>query len=75
MVDYWQNGIVLKTAKWGLEVRVRKIKGASWQGKIVGFYSTSLTPIGYAVESEREVGSVQIYPQNALELVPDDETP
>lgn len=50
--------------------RVRKTKGASWQGRIVGFYSTNLTPIGYAVESEREPGSVQIYPEGALEPAP-----
>lgn len=50
--------------------RVRKTKGASWQGRVVGFYSTTLTPIGYAIESEREPGSVQIYPQNALEPAP-----
>lgn len=50
--------------------RVRKIKGSSWQGVICGFYSTELTNIGYAVESEREPGSVQIYPESALELVP-----
>jgi len=49
---------------------VRKTKGSSWQGKIVGFYSTDLTPVGYCVESEREPGSVQIYPQGALEAVP-----
>jgi hypothetical protein len=47
--------------------RVHKSKGAAWQGKVVGFYSTTLTPIGYAVESERETGSVQIYPEAALE--------
>ena len=52
--------------------RVRKIKGSSWQGPIVGFYSTALTPRGYCVESEREPGSVQIYPESALELVPED---
>lgn len=46
--------------------RVTKIKGSSWTGHIVGFYSTSLTPIGYAVESENEPGSVQIYPEDAL---------
>jgi dihydrofolate reductase (trimethoprim resistance protein) len=51
--------------------RVRKTKGSSWQGIIVGTYSTRLTPEGYAVESEREPGSVQIYPVGALELVPD----
>lgn len=47
--------------------RVRKTKGSSWHGRVVGFYSTSLTPVGYAVESEREPGSVQIYPVSALE--------
>ncbi len=52
--------------KFGLGARVRKTKGSSWQGRIVGFYSTDLTPIGYAVESEREPGSVQIYPEAAL---------
>lgn len=49
--------------------RVRKIKGSSWTGRVVGFYSTELTPIGYCVESERETGSVQIYPEAALELI------
>ncbi|NEI71071.1 hypothetical protein GR212_15940 [Rhizobium lusitanum] len=49
--------------------RVRKTKGSSWQGRIVGFYSTELTPVGYCVESEREPGSVQIYPETALEAI------
>ncbi|WP_183661506.1 DfrB family trimethoprim-resistant dihydrofolate reductase [Phyllobacterium trifolii] len=49
--------------------RVRKIKGSSWQGVVVGFYSTKLTPVGYNVESEREPGSVQLYPEAALEPV------
>lgn len=49
--------------------RVRKTKGSSWQGIVVGTYSTTLTPEGYCVESEREPGSVQIYPAQALELV------
>jgi hypothetical protein len=57
-------------AKWApIGTRVRKTKGSSWQGRIVGFYSTDLTPVGYCVESEREPGSVQIYPETALELV------
>lgn len=55
--------------KFSLGQRVRKIKGSSWQGRVVGFYSTELTPMGYAVESEREPGSVQIYPEAALEAV------
>lgn len=46
--------------------RVTKTKGSSWTGRIVGTYSTSLTPEGYAVESENEPGSVQIYPASAL---------
>jgi hypothetical protein len=50
--------------------RVRKRRGSSWQGRVVGFYSTGLTPEGYAVESEREPGSVQIYPLAALEAKP-----
>ena len=49
---------------------VRKLKGAQWQGKVVGAYSTSLTPEGYCVESDAHPGSVQIYPAAALELVP-----
>lgn len=52
--------------KFTLGQRVTKIKGSKWTGRVVGFYSTSLTPIGYAVESETETGSVQIYPEAAL---------
>jgi hypothetical protein len=50
--------------------RVTKTKGASWTGRVVGFYSTALTPVGYAVESENEPGSVQIYPEAALAACP-----
>lgn len=49
--------------------RVKKKKGSSWQGIIVGSYSTALTPVGWCVESEREPGSVQLYPEAALEVV------
>ena len=49
--------------------RVRKKSGSSWQGRVCGTYCTTLTPDGYCVESEREPGSVQIYPGHALELV------
>jgi len=48
---------------------VRKIAGSKWHGFVVGFYSTELTPVGYAVESMYEIGSVQIYPEKAIELV------
>lgn len=52
-----------------LGMRVMKIKGSEWQGRIVGYYSTKLTPEGYCVESEREKGSVQIYPRKALRVI------
>lgn len=45
---------------------VQKRSGSKWHGTIVGYYTTELTPIGYAVESYYEKGSVQIYPQVAL---------
>jgi dihydrofolate reductase (trimethoprim resistance protein) len=54
--------------KFRLGGTVTKIKGSNWTGKVVGFYSTSLTPRGYAVESATEKGSVQIYPEAALKL-------
>ena len=57
---------IKETRKFQLGDRVTKTKGSNWTGRVVGFYSTSLTPIGYAVESETEKGSVQIYPEQAL---------
>lgn len=48
--------------------RVEKIKGSQWKGVVVGTYSTDLTPEGYAVESDTEKGSVQIYPASALRI-------
>ena len=56
-------------ATFRLGDRVRKKSGAAWQGRVVGWYCTSLTPEGYAVESESHPGSVQIYPVAALERV------
>jgi dihydrofolate reductase (trimethoprim resistance protein) len=56
-------------ATFALGDRVRKKSGAAWQGRVVGWYSTELTPEGYAVESEFHPGSVQIYPVAALERV------
>lgn len=53
-------------AAWGLGEVVTKTKGSQWTGRVVGYYSTSLTPNGYAVESLTEKGSVQIYPEAAL---------
>jgi dihydrofolate reductase (trimethoprim resistance protein) len=48
---------------------VRKRKGSAWQGRVVGEYSTTLTPEGYNVESDAHPGSVQIYPAAALKLI------
>ncbi len=56
--------------KFQIGERVTKIKGSSWTGRVVGFYSTTLTPIGYNVESENETGSVQLYPEAALRSLP-----
>lgn len=54
--------------KFKLGDYVAKTSGSKWVGRIVGEYSTELTPEGYAVESSTEHGSVQIYPAKALEL-------
>jgi len=53
---------------FGIGDMVRKVRGSQWRGRVVGWYSTGLTPEGYAVESANEAGSVQIYPAVALEL-------
>lgn len=55
--------------KYKLGDCVAKKSGSDWYGRIVGTYSTKLTPIGYCVESDFHPGSVQIYPESALELV------
>jgi len=57
----------LTTSKFRLGDPVRKRSGSNWHGRVVGYYSTDLTPIGVCVESATEVGSVQIYPEKALE--------
>ena len=47
---------------------VIKKRGSSWRGRVVGTYSTELTPEGYVVESDYEPGAVQGYTAEALEL-------
>lgn len=54
---------------------VRKRSGSAWEGRVVGEYSTTLTPEGYAVESIAHPGSVQIYPAAALVLVGESKKP
>lgn len=60
---------ILPPCNWrfGFDAPVKKKTGGRWHGRVVGFYSTALTPEGYAVESRYERGSVQIYPVSALE--------
>lgn len=60
---------MIDTTNWKYQLgdEVYKKSGSGWSGKIVGFYSTKLTPKGYAVESSYHSGSVQIYPESALE--------
>lgn len=57
----------LSIGKFNIGDLVRKVRGSKWRGKICGFYSTSLTAFGYAVESSKEPGNVQVYPVAALE--------
>lgn len=61
----------MDTTNWKYQLgdNVRKIKGSDWEGFVVGFYKSSHTPCGYAVESSYHYGSVQIYPENALEKI------
>lgn len=54
-------------AKWKIGDTVQKKQGPQhWRGKVVGYYSTEKTPIGYSVESAFEKGSVQVWPEAAL---------
>jgi len=71
-VTHWRMHVPASVRKFSEGQRVEKIKGSSWRGRVVGFYSTTLTPFGYCVESEREPGSVQIYPESALREVSDE---
>ena len=54
------------SAKWRLGDMVQKVRGSKWRGKVVGFYSTEATPIGYSIESAFEPGSVQVWPEAVL---------
>jgi len=55
-----------KDAKYPLGALVQKKGRASWRGRIVGWYRTDITALGYAIESIYEPGSVQIYPESAV---------
>ena len=62
-----QAPVVPEGAKWGLGDKVQKVRGSQWRGTVVGFYSTEATPIGYSVESAFEKGSVQVWPEAAID--------
>jgi hypothetical protein len=57
----------LVATRWQLGDKVRKKRGSSWRGTVCGFYSTPHTPQGYCVDSAFEPGSVQVWPEAALE--------
>ena len=57
---------ILTDGTFSIGQLVKKKSGSEWQGEVVGVYSTTLTPEGYAVESASHKGSVQIYPATAL---------
>lgn len=58
----------MNTENWEFKLgdTVAKISGSEWFGTVVGFYSSSRTERGYAVESILHKGAVQIYPESAL---------
>lgn len=53
--------------RWQIGDKVRKKRGSSWRGTVCGFYTTPHTPEGYCVDSAFEPGSVQVWPEAALE--------
>ncbi len=59
--------------KYRMGDKLRKKSGSEWWGRVVGFYSTSLTPEGYNIESAQHKGSVQLYPVSALEPYVDED--
>lgn len=61
----------MNTKEWKYQLgdAVFKRSGSVWEGIVVGFYTSSLTERGYAVESHYHAGSVQIYPESALDKV------
>lgn len=55
--------------KFRMGDRVQKHGGSWWAGRVVGFYSTAQTPVGYCVQLDTVPnGPVQIYPEGALVL-------
>lgn len=62
MKDPWPSDATFQMGDF-----VAKKGRASWRGRIVGWYRTDLTKLGYAIESYFEPGSVQIYPETAIE--------
>ena len=59
----------MRKKKFKMGSHVEKVSGSNWCGKVVGTYSTELTPEGYCVESIFHPGSVQIYPAAALRAI------
>ena len=62
-----QEAVMQSERRWQLGDKVKKKRGSSWRGTVCGFYSTPHTPEGYCVDSAFEPGSVQVWPEAALE--------
>ncbi len=72
--DTQRRQAVYRVPGWKFAVGelVWKPRGSWWRGHIVGTYSTTQTPRGYAVQLDVAHGPVQIYPEDALELLPNE---
>jgi hypothetical protein len=53
---------------WKFGTPLCKKYGPYWRGRVVGYYSTENTPIGYVIESVFEPGSLQTHPADDLEF-------
>lgn len=67
--DLMECLVFMRKFRYRLHTRLKKKTDSEWEGHVVGFYSTTLTAEGYAIESKEHKGSVQIYPVSALEVV------
>lgn len=48
---------------------VRKVSGSEWEGQVVGYYMRKGGKIGVCIESGTHKGSIQIYPEEAVEAI------
>lgn len=64
------GGPAFPPGRFGFGALVGKHSGSWWEGRVVGFYSTAQTPVGYNVQLDMVPnGPVQIYPEAALSAI------